>query len=68
MEEEYEDSRLKFNSGVSISLDVFLPLFSLAFEYQGEQHFYDLYAMGEQWTYLKRDQEKRDACRYFHNI
>ncbi len=45
-----------------MQLDVFVPSKSLAFEYQGEQHFFDIKCMTPQWIYSERDQQKRSAC------
>ncbi len=35
----------------------------LAFEYQGQQHYYDVHALGSQWFQKQRDQEKRELCK-----
>ena len=45
-----------------MELDIFLPKENLAFEYQGEQHFYDVYSMAPLWVYRSRDEDKRMAC------
>jgi hypothetical protein len=45
-----------------MQLDVFLPNFVLALEYQGEQHFQDIYRFSKQEEYAARDQQKRKAC------
>lgn len=47
-----------------IQLDVYLPKEHLAFEYQGEQHYYDIYAMGNLWFQREKDLEKKKACNY----
>ena len=60
--EEYESEELKFKSGRKIRIDVFLPLQNLALEYHGEQHYYDIFAMGPQWRFVVRDEEKRFIC------
>jgi hypothetical protein len=47
-----------------MELDIFLPKEQLAFEYQGEYHFRDLYHMGTPWHQQRQtDEEKRKACR-----
>ena len=50
-----------------MQFDVYLPQQHLAFEYQGEQHYQDIFALGPQWRYLERDEAKRKACSE-HNI
>ena len=34
----------------------------MAFEYQGEQHFQEIYSLGPLWRYSERDREKKIAC------
>jgi hypothetical protein len=46
-----------------MELDVYLPKQRLALEYQGQQHFYDIYALGNLWTQKQKDEEKRMACK-----
>jgi hypothetical protein len=46
-----------------MQLDVFVPELHLAFEYQGEQHYFNIFSYGAQWGYEKRDAEKRRACK-----
>lgn len=60
--EDYLDEDMRFKSGVKMELDVFLSKENLALEYQGEQHYYDIYALGPQWQYKERDIAKRKAC------
>jgi hypothetical protein len=43
-------------------LDIFLPKHQLAFEYQGEHHYFDIYLMGNLWQQQQRDKEKREVC------
>ena len=45
-----------------MELDIYLPKEKLAFEYQGEQHYHDIYAVGNQWRQRERDGEKKRAC------
>jgi len=62
--EDYIHQHLYFKSGQNIQFDVFLEQEKLAFEYQGEQHFRDIYALGSpQWKYVERDEEKRVECK-----
>lgn len=42
-----------------MQLDIFLPGLSLAFEYQGEQHYHDIEVFGPSKQYSDKDLEKR---------
>lgn len=53
---------LERESGKQMELDVYLPEERLAFEYQGEGHYRDIYSLGSRWRQKQHDQEKRDAC------
>ena len=45
-----------------MELDIYIPSCKLAFEYQGKQHYEDIYSFGEQkWT-LERDLDKQIGC------
>lgn len=44
--------------GRSIELDIYFPQEQLAFEYQGEQHYHDIYALGIKWNQRQLDSEK----------
>jgi hypothetical protein len=47
-----------------MELDVYLPSLSLAFEYQGIQHYEDKFYFGTaSREYSQRDKEKRAACK-----
>ncbi len=47
-----------------MELDIFLPLEKLAFEYQGEHHYGNVYGagMGNYGEMKQRDEEKIEAC------
>ena len=60
--EDYQHPNLFFSSGKQMELDVFVPQYSLAVEYQGEHHFKNVYAIGEQRSVAERDKEKRLGC------
>jgi hypothetical protein len=44
-----------------MELDIFLPMENLAFEYQGEQHYVNIYGLGT-WELMQRDKEKKEKC------
>jgi hypothetical protein len=47
-----------------MELDIFLPNEQLAFEYQGEQHYHDIYnSMGLLWQRKRQDEEKKELCK-----
>jgi hypothetical protein len=61
--ENYQHNELRReDTNKEIELDIYLPQESLAFEYQGEQHYYDIYAMGNRWNQRQKDEEKRILC------
>jgi hypothetical protein len=45
-----------------MELDIFIPSLSLAFEYQGQQHFKDNLIIGSSKVLQMRDKEKEMAC------
>eukprot|EP01124_Arcella_intermedia_P024198 TRINITY_DN4020_c1_g1_i1.p1 TRINITY_DN4020_c1_g1~~TRINITY_DN4020_c1_g1_i1.p1 ORF type:complete len:339 (-),score=72.03 TRINITY_DN4020_c1_g1_i1:1123-2139(-) len=45
-----------------MELDIWVPEYNLALEYQGEQHYYDLVVYGAMILYSKRDIKKKEAC------
>jgi hypothetical protein len=46
----------------TMELDIFVPPYSLAFEYQGQQHYKPNYVLGTPEKVQKRDQEKLATC------
>jgi hypothetical protein len=46
-----------------MEFDLFLPEYSLAFEYQGEHHYYEVYKFGPHKLFSQRDERKRNASR-----
>eukprot|EP01114_Cavostelium_apophysatum_P017812 TRINITY_DN5375_c0_g1_i1.p1 TRINITY_DN5375_c0_g1~~TRINITY_DN5375_c0_g1_i1.p1 ORF type:complete len:517 (-),score=158.27 TRINITY_DN5375_c0_g1_i1:2205-3755(-) len=55
---------MTYTSGKLMELDIFIPSLRLAFEYQGEQHFYRHLNENEEAfrNLIRRDGEKRQAC------
>jgi len=45
-----------------MSFDFFIETLSLAFEYQGEQHYKESYIYEKQGNYIERDEMKMKAC------
>jgi len=59
----YKHPKLVYaDSGREMELDVFIPALNLAFEYQGEQHYFPHYLYGPPEEQQRRDKEKREAC------
>jgi hypothetical protein len=52
---------LRFRNGNRIELDIFVPEHSLAFEYQGEQHFQST-IKGSHVHQRRNDEEKKIVC------
>ncbi len=61
--EKFVHAELRYESGKQMEFDIFLPKENIAFEYQGEQHYADLYHIGTLWQQKQRDKEKRKACK-----
>jgi hypothetical protein len=60
--EDYLHPDFCFQSGRKMQFDIYFPAHSLVIEYQGEQHYHDVYSLGPQWLYMERDIEKRILC------
>ena len=64
IQENYYHSELQYSgSGKLMELDIFLPKEKIAFEYQGEHHYYDIYSLGSGWNQKEKDKEKRRICK-----
>eukprot|EP01124_Arcella_intermedia_P021465 TRINITY_DN3009_c0_g4_i2.p1 TRINITY_DN3009_c0_g4~~TRINITY_DN3009_c0_g4_i2.p1 ORF type:complete len:403 (+),score=83.86 TRINITY_DN3009_c0_g4_i2:9-1217(+) len=45
-----------------MELDLWVPQFNLALEYQGEQHYIDIWVYGSSALHQKRDLKKKESC------
>jgi hypothetical protein len=61
--EDFQHDQLVFKNGKIMELDIFLPKENLALEFQGEQHYHDIYGVGTCIDRSQRDREKILACR-----
>ena len=59
---QYKEGTMRSKVNRSIELDIYLPDENIGFEYQGQQHYYDIFAMGSRWHQRQRDAEKRKLC------
>lgn len=62
LKEEFAHPEIRYLSGQKATFDVFLLREKLALEYQGEQHFKDVYVLGSRWRHRERDEQKRELC------
>eukprot|EP01114_Cavostelium_apophysatum_P023608 TRINITY_DN8947_c0_g1_i1.p1 TRINITY_DN8947_c0_g1~~TRINITY_DN8947_c0_g1_i1.p1 ORF type:complete len:304 (-),score=68.83 TRINITY_DN8947_c0_g1_i1:66-977(-) len=51
------------SSGMNMELDIYIPAYDLAFEYQGKQHFGKEFLHVETGFTVAKDREKRDGCK-----
>eukprot|EP01118_Nematostelium_gracile_P008957 TRINITY_DN2995_c0_g1_i2.p1 TRINITY_DN2995_c0_g1~~TRINITY_DN2995_c0_g1_i2.p1 ORF type:complete len:358 (-),score=67.60 TRINITY_DN2995_c0_g1_i2:91-1164(-) len=51
------------NDNFPLQLDLHLPIERLAFEYQGEQHFQDIYSVSTRKRQEMRDERKKKICK-----
>ena len=61
--EDYMHLELEHSSGRHVQFDVFIPNLNLGLEYQGEQHYMNVYPFGSLQTRTERDEEKRQHCK-----
>eukprot|EP01124_Arcella_intermedia_P001376 TRINITY_DN10741_c1_g6_i1.p1 TRINITY_DN10741_c1_g6~~TRINITY_DN10741_c1_g6_i1.p1 ORF type:complete len:432 (+),score=112.01 TRINITY_DN10741_c1_g6_i1:52-1347(+) len=62
--EDFQHPDLLWDEGSNhkMELDIWVPTFNLALEYQGEQHYYDLLFFGSFALSKERDLKKKSAC------
>lgn len=66
MYEDYKHPDLQYTSGRSVELDIFVPKLNLAIEYQGAQHYHNIYSWTDQRVHADRDREKQELCKEVH--
>lgn len=56
--------KLRYDAtGRPMELDIFIPVYNIGFEYQGQQHFKNHF-FNQDDTQLDKDHEKRNACKH----
>jgi hypothetical protein len=63
IEYNYVHPQLRYANGQNMELDVFVPAYALAFEYQGEQHYHELSHFMSGDVIQEKDTQKRKLCR-----
>jgi hypothetical protein len=59
---DYVHPHLKFRSNIAMEFDIFIPSHSIAFEYNGIQHYKFNSLFGNPKCRQNRDEEKKIAC------
>lgn len=62
VEENFCHPELQFESNIKITFDVYVTDLKLAFEYQGEHHYGDIYLFGSLDHLKYRDSYKKSVC------
>eukprot|EP01124_Arcella_intermedia_P023309 TRINITY_DN3682_c0_g2_i1.p1 TRINITY_DN3682_c0_g2~~TRINITY_DN3682_c0_g2_i1.p1 ORF type:complete len:341 (+),score=69.65 TRINITY_DN3682_c0_g2_i1:29-1051(+) len=62
--EDFHHPTIKFpRSQISIELDIWIPSFNLAFEFQGQHHYQEIPLFGPSSLYQERDRTKLELCK-----
>jgi len=60
--EEFVHPLMIRKSGIAMTFDIYVPTYSLVFEYNGVHHYANHYIFGDSTEYKERDDEKLFQC------